>query len=133
MRLATVPSEKDDRRKALILAGRKLFAKRGLDGTTVRDIAAEAEASLCLISYHFGSKEGLYRACIEEFALGRMEVAKSILAPVSTTEEFKQRLKLFIDSLGASHLDQPDIQKILQRELDSGFPIAREVFEKTLL
>ncbi len=47
--------------KALITeAARGLFLERGYRGTTVRAIAAEAGVDSALISYHFGSKKGLF-------------------------------------------------------------------------
>jgi TetR/AcrR family transcriptional regulator, regulator of cefoperazone and chloramphenicol sensitivity len=44
-------------------AALRLFAERGVDGTTVRDIARAAGVSTGLIRHHFGSKEGLRNAC----------------------------------------------------------------------
>jgi len=50
-------------KQVLILeAAERLFAERGFDGTSVRDIAAEAGVNLAMISYYFGSKEGLLSA-----------------------------------------------------------------------
>jgi AcrR family transcriptional regulator len=40
----------------------KLFAEKGFAGTSVRDIADEAEVNLAMISYYFGSKEKLLEA-----------------------------------------------------------------------
>ena len=39
---------------------RSLFLERGYQGTTLRAVAAEAEVDVALISYHFGSKQGLF-------------------------------------------------------------------------
>ncbi|WP_084038785.1 TetR/AcrR family transcriptional regulator [Demequina sp. NBRC 110053] len=39
----------------------RLFAQRGHDAVSVRDIAAEGKVSVGLIAHHFGSKEGLRR------------------------------------------------------------------------
>lgn len=44
-------------------AALRLFAERGVDGTTVRDIARAAGVSSGLIRHHFGSKEDLRAAC----------------------------------------------------------------------
>lgn len=44
-------------------AALRLFTERGVDGTSVRDIAAAAEVSSGLIRHHFGSKEALRDAC----------------------------------------------------------------------
>lgn len=48
------------RRQQLTGIGRSLFAVRGLDGTTIEEIAAAAGVSKPVIYEHFGSKEGLY-------------------------------------------------------------------------
>ena len=39
------------------------FAERGVDGTTIRAIAADAGVSAGLVQHHFGSKEELRAAC----------------------------------------------------------------------
>jgi TetR/AcrR family transcriptional regulator, regulator of cefoperazone and chloramphenicol sensitivity len=48
-----------------------LFAERGIDGTTVRDIAQRAGVSPGLLRHHFGSKEALREAC-DAYALDRL-------------------------------------------------------------
>ncbi len=48
-------------------AALQLFADRGPDAVTVREIAAGAGVSAALILHHFGSKDGL-RAAVDEFA-----------------------------------------------------------------
>jgi AcrR family transcriptional regulator len=49
----------------------RLFAERGVDGTTVRDIAQNAGVSSGLLRHHFGSKEALREAC-DVYALDRL-------------------------------------------------------------
>jgi AcrR family transcriptional regulator len=39
---------------------RNLFLERGYQGTTLRAVAAAADVDSALISYHFGSKQGLF-------------------------------------------------------------------------
>ena len=53
------------RRSQLIDVGRGLFAVRGLDGTTIEEIAACAGVSKPVIYEHFGSKEGLYTEVVD--------------------------------------------------------------------
>lgn len=50
----------------LLSAGRRMFAERGLHGASVREIAAIAGVNSALIRYHFGSKDGLYCAVLDE-------------------------------------------------------------------
>jgi AcrR family transcriptional regulator len=49
-------------KEKLLDATEPLFAAYGLEGVSVRQIALAADVDLAMISYHFGSKEGLYRA-----------------------------------------------------------------------
>jgi TetR/AcrR family transcriptional regulator, regulator of cefoperazone and chloramphenicol sensitivity len=44
-------------------AALRLFAERGMDGATIRDIARAAGVSAGLVRHHFGSKDGLRAAC----------------------------------------------------------------------
>ena len=44
-------------------AALRLFAERGVDGTTIRAVAEAAGVSPALVQHHFGSKEGLRAAC----------------------------------------------------------------------
>ncbi len=53
------------RRLQLVGIGRGLFAAKGLDGTTIEEVAAAAGVSKPVIYEHFGSKEGLYRQVVE--------------------------------------------------------------------
>jgi len=49
----------------------KLFGERGIEGASIRDIAAEAGVSSGLVRHHFGSKEALREAC-DNYAKERM-------------------------------------------------------------
>jgi AcrR family transcriptional regulator len=49
----------------------KLFGERGIEGASIRDIAAEAGVSSGLVRHHFGSKEALRAAC-DAYAKERM-------------------------------------------------------------
>jgi AcrR family transcriptional regulator len=54
-----------ERREQLIDVARGLFAERGLDGTSVEEIAAHAEVSKPVVYEHFGGKEGLYAVVVD--------------------------------------------------------------------
>jgi AcrR family transcriptional regulator len=51
-------------RKALLDAASRRFAQDGYASTTVRDIADDAGVNVALINRYFGSKEGLFEACL---------------------------------------------------------------------
>jgi len=55
----------NDKQIQIIEIAERLFAERGFDGTSVRDIAHEAGVNIAMISYYFGSKEKLMEALLE--------------------------------------------------------------------
>jgi AcrR family transcriptional regulator len=58
-----VPTEAGDQTKERILsAAEQLFAGSGFDGVSMRDIGRAAKVPFALITYHFQSKLGLYKA-----------------------------------------------------------------------
>ncbi len=52
-------------RELLLEAALALFAERGYDRTTTRDVAERAGVDAALIKRHFGSKDGLYLAALQ--------------------------------------------------------------------
>lgn len=52
-------------RDLILVEATRLFADKGLRGTSITDIAAAAGVNRAMIAYHFGSKGGLYDAIID--------------------------------------------------------------------
>ena len=50
----------------LLKTAARLFASRGTEGVSTRELAGQAGVNLCAISYYFGSKQKLYEAVIDE-------------------------------------------------------------------
>jgi len=50
----------DDTRQRLLEAAGEVFAAKGFQAATVRDICGRAGANLAAVNYHFGDKERLY-------------------------------------------------------------------------
>lgn len=78
-----------------------MFATQGYEGTSVREIARLASVDPALMSHHFGSKEGLWKAVVEQLSqqLSPLIEATEQLqsARMSARERIKQALTLFID------------------------------------
>ena len=77
-------SEQEDARARLIDAAIKLFAEKGYEGTSVRDLATAAGVNVAAVSYHFGSKDALYT-----------EALRSCLAPCG---EMRERMQKHLDA-----------------------------------
>lgn len=57
--------ERPDRRKDILLSAERLFAERGYEGVSVRDIAAAAGVPIALVGYYFGKKRELFNTIFE--------------------------------------------------------------------
>jgi AcrR family transcriptional regulator len=53
------------RREQLLEVGRRLFAEKGFEGTSVEEIASRAQVSKPVVYEHFGGKEGLYAVVVD--------------------------------------------------------------------
>ena len=56
-------------------AAGEIFAERGFDGTTVRDICQRAGANIAAVNYYFGDKQRLYVEAVVQAHRWRMEQA----------------------------------------------------------
>ncbi|MGD7706423.1 TetR family transcriptional regulator [Microlunatus sp. Y2014] len=68
-----------ERREQLIDIGRQLFAAKGMDGTTVEEIAARAEVSKPVVYEHFGGKEGLYAVVVDRETVALLNAIRDAL------------------------------------------------------
>ena len=59
-------------REKIIKAASRAFARNGYDGASIRTIVAAADVNQAAINYHFGSKDGLYRAVLQAALLALM-------------------------------------------------------------
>ncbi|WNG22440.1 helix-turn-helix transcriptional regulator [Cystobacter fuscus] len=63
---ATRQRDAERTRTAILNAARTLFSTRGFANTGVRDVAELAGVNSALVGRYFGSKEGLFRATLEQ-------------------------------------------------------------------
>ena len=85
----------NDKQLQIIETAERLFARKGFDGASVRDIAEEAGINVAMISYYFGSKEKLMEA-IFEVKIGKVQVrVEELLKDTSMTPI--QKVNILID------------------------------------
>ncbi len=78
-----------ERREQLLDVGRRLFAERGLDGTSIEEIAATADVSKPVVYEHFGGKEGLYAVVVDREVERFLAMATRLLSGEDTMEKFE--------------------------------------------
>ena len=62
----------EETRREILAAASEAFAAAGYVGATTRAVASRAGVNVATLHYHFGSKEGLYRAVLEAAGLGTL-------------------------------------------------------------
>src|SRR6266699_985100 len=78
-----------ERREQLLGIGRKLFAERGFEGTSIEEIAAQAGVSKPVVYEHFGGKEGLYAVVVDREVERFLTLATRLLQGEDTMEKFE--------------------------------------------
>jgi len=101
-------SAKETKRRLIDAAG-AVFAEKGFERATIKDITTRAGVSLAAVNYHFSDKNELYYQCIRhahETATGSVEMVKTLPADMPAA----QKLRVFIKALLKDMLD-PSLPK----------------------
>ncbi len=98
----------------IIEVAERLFAQKGFAGTSVRDIAQEADINVSMISYYFGSKEKL----IEALFATRISESRSRIESIIAISEITalQKVNIMIDSTIERLLGNQCFHNIMMRE-----------------
>ncbi len=108
-------------RKRILLAACELFAEKGFNETTIRDICQKAGVNLAAVNYHFGSKEKLY-SDVCKYLFGSYETESDLLFAVGNNNTPEKKLGLFIKQFLHAVLSQDKVdlkEKIMSREMMS--------------
>lgn len=123
---AAVPSRTNDpdRTMAGILEVATVeFAEKGLDGARIDEIAAATKTSKRMIYYYFTSKEGLYRAVLEDM-YGRMRAIESglHLADLSPVDALQRLVGFTFDH---HHSNENFIRLVMSENMQRGAYLAQ--------
>ncbi len=105
----------------LLDAARRLFAQRGFEGASVRDITAEAGVNLAGVTYHYGSKEDLYHAVLEDM-VGPLNDRFAALAAAPGAP--LDKVETLVRGLFDHYARYPEMPALVVRELAGGGVIA---------
>jgi len=86
-------------KRALLDAARQQFTVRGFTGTGREQVAAAAGVSRGALYHHFGTKEGLFRAVVEELEAGlAQQVATAAATGTDPVDELRRGCLAFLDA-----------------------------------
>jgi AcrR family transcriptional regulator len=104
-----------DKKEHIMEVAVALFAEKGYEGTSIRDLAHEADVNIAMINYYFGSKEKLFVALLENKARFMRERIDAVQNDPSLTE--LEKINQIIDGYVNRFLSQPEFHRVLQQEL----------------
>jgi AcrR family transcriptional regulator len=94
-----------------------MFARKGFDGASIRDITREAGANLGAVTYHFGSKRSLYAAVLVHGLTPMVDrVGEASRAHGTPTERLGRVVEVFFEHLAAN----PDLPRLMLQEVAAG-------------
>src|SRR3954464_12160262 len=109
----------DDTREKLLAAASRVFAEKGFEKATVREICQAAKVSnLAAVNYYFGDKERLYVESVKR--AHRMKIAETPLpvwGPETTSE---QKLRDIVHTMAnrlVAESSQPWHEQLMMREV----------------
>ena len=108
----------DDTKQRLINAAGEMFAEKGYEAASIREICQRAEANLAAVNYHYGEKRQLYVAAVRHAQCCRQEDVPFPDWPAEMPAV--DRLRAFIETMFARMLagDRPQWHlEIMLREL----------------
>lgn len=102
-------------REAILAAAGRAFASRGFEGASMREIATQARVAQPLLVYHFGSKEGVWRAAVDRL-FGRVVSATERALEDAGDEAGAERMRVLLRSFVGVVANDPAWLQILLRE-----------------
>nr|WP_295921148.1 TetR family transcriptional regulator [uncultured Dyadobacter sp.] len=95
-------------------AAKRVFLKKGFDGTTSRDIAKEADMNIALTNYYFRSKEKLF---LEIFKDVLEEYFQNMLTILNKDIDIKAKISEIIDNDFEMMKKEPDLVIFIMNEM----------------
>ncbi len=106
----------NDKQIQILEVAETLFAEKGFDGTSIRDISKVAKINIAMVSYYFGSKEKLLESLILFKTSGLKEQLVNLIDEnLEPVEKINKLIELYINRISCNK----GIYRILHFELSS--------------
>ncbi len=104
-----------DKKEHIINTAIGLFAERGFEGTSIRDLAAKAEVNIAMVNYYFGSKDKLFEAMLVQKASYMREKLEEIANDKSRSDI--EKMDAVVEAYVNRILSQHQYHRIIHQEL----------------
>ena len=104
-----------DKKEHIINHAVELFAEKGFEGTSIRDLAAKAGVNVAMVNYYFGSKEKLFENMVELKA----SYTRGMLDEIAKSDSYTdiQKVELIIDSYIGKIFSNRKFHRVLHQEM----------------
>jgi TetR/AcrR family transcriptional regulator len=102
-----------DLRETLLAAAARLFAARGVEDVSLRELARAADATPAMVHYYFGDKRGLYDALLERALARVLERVRAVTEAPAGADEIAALVAVAVGTLSA----EPWIPALIIREV----------------
>jgi AcrR family transcriptional regulator len=116
----------EEKRRQILDAAVRVFARKGYHDSRVGDIAKDAGVAYGLVYHYFDSKEAVLEAVFRE-AWGRLLTALREVEDADATAP--ERLRLVVKIVLRAWRDDPDLVRLLVREVTRSPQLQREIDE----
>lgn len=106
----------NDKQIQILEVAETLFAEKGFDGTSIRNIAKEAKINIAMVSYYFGSKERLLESLIVYRTSDlKNQLEHLLLEDLEPLDKINKLIELYINRINSNR----GIYRILHFEFPS--------------
>lgn len=95
---ATAAKPKDSTRSKIVTAALRVFATRGFEAASLKEITTASETNVAAIHYHFGSKESLIREVLQTVAdpINRLRIEMLERQPAGSSRTLEHVLEALL-------------------------------------
>ena len=94
-----------DKQIQILEVAELLFAEKGFDGTSIRNIAKEAKINIAMVSYYFGSKERLLESLIFYRTSDLKNQLENLLhEDIEPIEKINKLIELYINRINSNRV-----------------------------
>jgi len=104
-------------KERILQAAQEVFAERGFEGASTREIAARAEVNISSLHYHWDSKETLYRGIFASIYRQLVDLVQDKVTQPKTPEDARAMIERTMGLIFDEFADDPTIPKLLLRRL----------------
>jgi len=118
-----------DTEQLILIAARKVFIEKGLDGARMQEIADEAGINKALLHYYFRSKDKLFEMIFQE-ELGKF-FPKMIMMMSSPDISLEDKVRGFVNNYISIFMKNPFLPSFILRELHRDPENLKQYFVKS--